>query len=250
MSGAQRPSGVPRLAGFLGRSLAITFVWLTTVSVATACLFPPPAAFPPVTDYDWDHLSNTLEFASSMAIAVTLAAATAFAVGGHRRLGLAVLGTGTLLLALIAAAAMTCFWLAPGIGRSWMGYWEFLRLQHTLTTLASACVRYDLPLGAVVGLVAGTVAGLLGIVARRSPGLALGLVAGLLLSGSIGPVQRLVFGSVIFVGHLVRWWITSPGMTDSVIPASGVVSGAIGGSLIAAAAMWRAWTRPAASGRP
>lgn len=243
MSGAQRSNGV---VGLSGRFLAIALVWLAAVSIATACLFPPPAVFPPATYDDWAHFDNTLVFASSMAMALTFTAATAFAVGGNWRLGLGVLATATILLALAAVSALTSFWLAPGIGRSWMGYWEFLRVQHTLSTLASASARYDLPLGAVVGLAAGTLGGLLGGVARRSRGLAMALVVGLLLASSIGPVQRFAFGTVLHVGIVVRSRIMSPGMTDPVMPASGAVAGAFAGTLVAAAAMWRSWTRPAA----
>lgn len=240
MSGTQRMSRLPRFLGLVAQFLAIAVLWLAIVAIATACFFPPAAAFPPTTDAGWAQLDNALIFASSTAIAVALAVATAFALGGDWRRGLHVLVTVLVLFGLFAAAAATCFWLAPWIGRNWMGYWEFVRFRQRLLLMASSTVRYNLPLAAFVSLIAGTVAGLLGITARRSPSLALALVVGLLLAGATGSVQQLVLGVVLNCGLIVRWWIASPGMTDPLVPASGAVSGAIAGIVVAVAMMWRA----------
>lgn len=233
----------------VGQFLAIALLGLVVVAVGTACIVPPGTTFLPMTEIDWSRLDNTLYFAQAMTVALTFLSSS-FAFGGDRRLGLAVRGTGAILLVLIHGAGMTGFWLAPWLGRSWMSYFDFLRFRQRLFVLASACVLFDLPFGAVLGLVLGTIAGLLGIVARRSPHQAIGLFVALILAVSNGPVQRFAFGIVVACGDNIRWWITSPSMTDPSVPASGIVSGAIAGALIAVAAMWRAWTRSAALHRP
>jgi hypothetical protein len=108
---------------------------------------------------------------------------------------------------------------------------------------SASIVRYEIPLGAVVGLLLGTLAGALALLARRRPRLAMGLILGLLFAGASEPVQGLAFGLVIFCGQVVRWCIVSPGMTSPFVPASGVTLGAITGALIAIVAIWRQRTR-------
>ncbi len=103
---------------------------------------------------------------------------------------------------------------------------------------SASIVRYEIPLGAVVGLLLGLFAGALARLARR-PRVAMGLVLGLLFAGASEPVQRLAFGLVVFCGQVVRCCIESPGMTDQFVPASGATLGAIAGALVAIVAIWR-----------
>jgi hypothetical protein len=125
-----------------------------------------------------------------------------------------------------------------------MGHWEFVRLRETMLHWGASIVRYDIPLGAVVGLVLGVVGGRLAVLTRRHPRIAMGLMLGLLFAGASEPVQRLAFDLVLFGGYFVRWWIWSPGMTVPYVPASGATLGAITGAIIAVVAMRRERTRP------
>jgi hypothetical protein len=112
-----------------------------------------------------------------------------------------------------------------------------------MTRWSAATVRYEFPLGAVVGLLAGAIAGLVVVLARRRPSIAMGLVIGLLFAAAMEPVQRLAFGLVLTWGQIVRSIIWSPGMTDPYMPAFGATVGAIIGTIIAAVAVRRERTR-------
>jgi hypothetical protein len=237
-------AGVLRLFRLVGGSAAVALVWLLVVGIGTACFFPPGTSFPPRTSDDWFSFNNALVFGSSTAIAGAVATALAFAIGGKTKWTLEVVFAVTLTVALLTAVAYTCLWLAPWLARSRMNHWEFVRLRHTLLRWSAAIVRYEMPLGAVVGLLLGALAGLVAVLARRQPRIAMGLMLGLLFAGVSEPVQRLAFGLVLFWGQVVRMCIWSPGITDPFPPASGATFGAIAGAIMAVVAMRLERTRP------
>jgi MFS family permease len=232
-----------RIAGHMGlirlaaRYVAIAIVWLVVVAIATGCFFPPWSSFPPWISNDWDSFHNALAFGSAAAIAGAVATALGLAIGGKTKWAREFVFAATFAVALLAAGAYACFWLNPWLARSWMGHWELLRLRDTMTSWSVATVRYELPLGAVVGLLAGAIAGLVVALARRRPRIAMGLVVGMLFAAAIEPVQRLAFGLVLAWGQIVRSIIWSPGMTDPYVPAFGATVGAIAGGIVAAVAM-------------
>jgi hypothetical protein len=164
-------------------------------------------------------------------------------VGGKTQWTFAVGFAAALTVAPLTAGAYTCLWLDPWIARSRMSYWQFVWLRHTMLDWSAEIVRHDVPLGAVIGLLLGALAGRLALLARRQPRMALGLMLGLLFAGVSEPVQRLAFGLVLFWGHFVRWVIWDPGMTDPFVPASGATFGAIAGAILAVVALrWeRTW---------
>ena len=108
---------------------------------------------------------------------------------------------------------------------------------------SASIVRYEIPLGTVVGLLLGTLAGALALLARRRPRVAMGLILGLLFAARQNPCSDSPSASSSFVARSCAV-IVSPGMTYPFVPASGVTLGAITGALIAIVAMWwqRAWT--------
>jgi hypothetical protein len=167
-----------------------------------------------------------------------------FAIGGKTKWVFVVGFAVTLTVALLTAVAYTCLWLDPLIARSRMSQWQFLWLRHTMLDWSAEIVRHEVPLGAVVGLLLGALAGRLALLARRQPRIALGLMLGLVFASASEPVQRLGFGLVLFWGHLVRWLIWDPGMTDEFVPASGATFGAIAGAIVALIALRWERTRP------
>jgi MFS family permease len=248
MTASQQIAGCLRLFRHIGRSAAVALVWLLVVGLGTACFFPPGASFPLRASEDWAAFHNALVFGSSAAVASAVAAALAFAIGGKTKWTYEVVFAVTLTVALLTAVACTCLWLAPWLARSRMGYWEFVRLRDTLLRWSASIVRSEIPLGGVVGLLLGVLAGRLAVLARRHPRIAMGLMLGLLFAGASEPVQRVAFGLVLFWGHVVRWLIWSPGMTYEFVPASGATFGAIAGAIIAVVALWRERTRPSSQG--
>ncbi len=206
----------------LRRAAALALAWLLVAAIGTAS-FAPRGAF-----NDWAALGNALAFGpsaiafgSSLAIAGAIAAVTSFAIAGRPRWAVEIAAAVGLAMVVLAAVATTCLWLAPGIARGRMGYWEFLDLRRTAFLWGALIVGYEVPLGAVLGLVAGSLSGLWAIQARRRPRVAMGLLLGLLFAGTFAPVQEFILGLVLFWGRVVRWWIWSPSMTDAFVPASG-----------------------------
>ncbi len=110
-------------------------------------------------------------------------------------------------------------------------------------------MRYQLPLGLVAGLLLGSLSGLLALLARRRPRIAMGLFLALLLASTFDPVQELTFGLLLSWGQIVRWWIWSPGMTEPDVPAAGATLGAIAGAVAAAIAMRWERNRPSSDSR-
>jgi hypothetical protein len=250
MSVPQRSAGYVRLFRFVGRIAAIALVWILVVGIATVCFFPPGLSIPAANSEDWSFIDNALVFGSSMTIAGTFATALAFAITGKTKRAIEVVLAVTLAVALLAAVVYTGLWFAPSLARSRIGPWELDRLRHTMRYWSASIVRYEMPLGAVVGLLLGTLAGALALLARRRPRVATGLILGLLFAGASEPVQRLAFGLVVFCGQVVRWYIVSPGMTDPFVPASGVTLGSIAGALIAIVAIWRQRARTSSGNIP
>lgn len=250
MTAPEGPRGRARFPGLLFRLTAIALLWLFILGLGTACFFPPGIGYSTGTSDDWDAFKNASLFATSMAVAGTVAVVVGFAVAGKARWVWEVLVVVTLTITLFAAVVCTCLWLNPWLARSRMGYPEFVRLQGMAFLLSQDAVRYNLPLGSAVGLVLGAFAGLSAVAARRSPRVGMLLVAGLLVAGAAPPVQRLAFDVILFWGHVLRRLITSYGMTDPLISASGAVSGAIAGSTIAAAAIWPRRKRTSSEGTP
>jgi hypothetical protein len=254
MTAPPRVSGRLRLLRPLGRSAAVATVWLVAVAIGAVCFFPPGASFPPGAPDDWAAFDRALVFGSSTAIASAVTVAVAFVVVGKMKWARSVISAVTVAIALLTAAAYTCLWLAPWLLRSSMGYGELVRLRNTMPRWSAAMVRYQIPLGALVGLLLGSFSGVLAILARRRPRLAMGLFLGLISAGSSEPVQEFTFDLVLSWGQVVRSRIWSPGMTDTFVPALGVTLGAIAGAIVAAVAMRWERSRPSseriASPRP
>jgi MFS family permease len=244
MTAPQPIAGHLRFIRLASRSAAVLLVSVLVVGIGTACFFPPGGSFPPRTSEDWDAFNNAIVFASSTAIAGAVATAFALAIAGKRKWALEVTIAVSLPVALLGVVVYTCFWRYPWLARSRMGQWEFVRLQNTSLRWFATMVRYQVPHGAVVGLVLGAVAGSLAILARRQPRIAMGMTLGLLFAIMLEPVQRVVFEIVVFWGYFVRWWIESPGMTVPFVPASGATFGAIAGAIIAVVVLWRTRTCP------
>ena len=153
-------------------------------------LLPPWASFPPRASEDWASFHNALVFGSSAAVASAVAAALAFAVGGKTKWTYEVVFAVTLTVALLTAVAYTCLWLDPSLARSRMGYWEFVRLRDTLLRWSASIVRSEIPLGGVVGLLLGVLAGRSAVLARRHPRVAMGLMLGLLFAAHQNPCSE------------------------------------------------------------
>ena len=126
-----------------------------------------------------------------------------------------------------------------------MGYGEFVRLRNTMPRWSAAIVRYQIPLGAVVGLLLGSLSGLLAVLARRRPRFAMGLFLGLIFAGASDPVQEIyLWPRPVSAARSCASSIWSPGMTDTFVPASGVTLARSAGAIVAAVAMRWERTRP------
>jgi hypothetical protein len=185
-----------------------------------------------------------------MAVGGTVAVIVCLGIGGKRRWACEVVCAVAVLVVVLTAVVYTCLWLYPWLVRSQMGGGDFVNLQYTMSYLSQDTVRHTVPLGSAVGALLGTIAGLLVVIARRWPRVAIGLIAALLLAGAMGPVQRSAFDLVVLCGYIVRWFIDSPGMTDHFVPALGATAGAIAGTIIAAVALWLGRKRPSLEGSP
>jgi hypothetical protein len=205
---------------------------LTAVGIGTGCF--ASSGTRAATD-------ELIAFACSFAVAVPIASAMPLILGG--KTSRAVEAMLAIAFAIVASGGMTYvfLWAAPSLVRSQMGSWEFLRLQNLILFAASMGASLCAPLGAIVGGAIGTIAGLLVLLARRTPKLAAGLVAGLLLACASGPVQSYAFGlatDLVLESRLEggRWAVSSISPNE-IASALGATIGAVLGAVLAAAVM-------------
>lgn len=224
-----RPAPSP-LAGSLWRCLAIATFWVAVVGSLTWIFFGAG-------DGAGREPFDALGFGGPLGIAGATSAALAFAIGGRRRWAVEVLVTVSALIAVAALVAYVVLWAYPGPVRARLGLWPFRSLQTLTSSFGYNLPRFFAPLAIPVGVVAGGVAGLLALLARRRPGAAMAAMVGLLLACSVGPVQESCTGLVVWWGWKIRWRITSMGLTSEQISASGALTGALAGVLLAGMAL-------------
>jgi hypothetical protein len=212
---------------FLFRLLPIVAAWLVVVVVVTSCVLAARGV-------DTDLFNReTVELVTSIAVGSAVAAAVALAVGRKRRLAGAVVAASVLVTVVTAALMYALLYVDPWSLRNQMDAWSFLRLRNDTWNWVANFARVYGPFAAWAGIVAGSVCGLLCIVARRRPNWALFGTLALFFALAVEPVQALA--STLSSG--VYWTIrlSASAWTASVDKTSelGAWCGAIVGALIA-----------------
>jgi hypothetical protein len=213
--------------------LFIVAGWLTAVGIGAGCFALSGTRA---------SIDELIAFACSFAVAVPIASAMPLILGGKSSQAVEALLAIAIVIVASGGITYVFLWAAPSLVRSHMGYWEFLRLQHLVLFAASMSVTLCARLGAIIGGGIGTIAGLLVLLARRTPKLAAGLVAGLLLACASGPVQSFAFG--LATDLVLEWrleggkWAVSSISQNEIASALGAAIGAVLGAVIAAAVIY------------
>src|SRR5262249_26220244 len=132
---------------------------------------------------------DLIGFGMSLAVACAVAAAVTLFVGGEKGWAAAVV-LAVSLASLVAAALGVVLWMNPSILRNHTDAWSFLPLLDLPRLWSAEILRFQTPFAAGVGLVIGMAGGLLILLSRRMPRLAIALAYGLLFACAAGPVQR------------------------------------------------------------
>jgi hypothetical protein len=210
----------------------ITASWLALVALATAVFFAPRG-----TEVQ-PEINDAVSFGSSTAIAGASAAIVAFALGGRRRWAVEMLVSVLLLAALAALLLLYFLWFDPTVGRMRMDPWTLLRLQHDAGHWAKQLAGYHAPLGAAVGFVFGAVASVLFKLGRGYPRFATGMALTLLFAIASDPGRRFAFDLVTGLGRIILYCFVPWSISDDQISTTGIVFGAIAGSIVAVLAMY------------
>jgi len=218
----------------VARLLAILSAWSVVVVLGLGYFFAPRGSEAQPTYYD------LIGFGCAFAIAGTVAASVALALGGKRKWAVELALAVALTMAATAVLARLALWEAPWTIRSRMDTWSFLRLREDVLRWGEAIVSFYAPLGVGVGALAGAIAGLLIVLAHRWPRLATVISLGLLVTCASSPVQPILFGLVILWGRTILWmeWLihsqfsTWP-MTPDEVWATAAIFGAIAGAVVA-----------------
>jgi hypothetical protein len=227
---------------FVARLAAIVTAWLVIVGAGVAC-------FSAQADTGAQPLSfDLIGFGISLAIAGAVAAAVALVVGGEKRTAAEVVLAVSLAILVSAALGFLVLWVAPSILRDHLDAWSFLRLRDRTRLGSAEILRFQAPLAARVGLVLGLGGGLLILLSRWRPRLAIAMAYGLLFACAVGPVQRSGLDIVIAWGWIIRRSILSWGLVADLISALGAVFGAIAGAV--SAGFWVYQARRRASPTP
>jgi hypothetical protein len=209
------------------RLLAILAVWSIVVALGMGYFFSPIGveARPSYNDL--------VGFGCAFAIAGAVAASVALALGGKRKWAVEIALAVALTMVATAVLAALALWVAPMTVRSRMDAWSFLRLQQDVLRWGEAIVKFHAPLGVGVGGVVGAIAGLLIVLARRRPRLAIGISLGLLVTCAAGPEQPILFGLVFLWGLIIQRPFGTWPMTPDGVWATAAILGAIAGAFVA-----------------
>ncbi len=234
-------SGHPKaLANFL-RPVSIATIWLVVVSLATALFFAPRGAEVQPT------LHDVVGFGGSMAIAGASAATSAFGVGGRRRWAVELSSAVLVLGTTVALLLLYVLWCDPLIARQRLDLQSFNALQSGARRWAEQLAGYHGPLGTSIGITLGAVAGLLIRLGRTRPRMATSTGLVLLFATASDPVRRLIIAGVTWLGWILRYHFVPGSVSDDQIAITGMIFGAIAGSVIAALALYATRPRPMSS---
>lgn len=219
------------LAAYL-RPLVIATSWVALVALVSGCFFAPRETEVQPT------LDDVVGFGCSVAIAGAAAAIVAFGVGGRMRWAV------ELLLAVAALCSITLLFLAyflwfdPPLARRQMDLWSFQRLQNSSRHWAEQLVGYHGPLGAIVGVVLGTVAGLLTVLGRYRPRLATCTALVILFTFASDTGRQIAFDLVAWLCQILRHLFVPWNISDDQISITGIIFGAVAGASIANLVMY------------
>jgi hypothetical protein len=237
MTQPQELPALPRPLTIYLRPMAMAATWLALVGLATGCFFAPGAREARTSLY---HVFN---FVAALGIAGAVAATSALAIGGRRRWAVELVLAVT-LLSLIAALLLVYFlWFDAALWRK-ISPWSFQELLHASGGLPKRLAGFHAPIGVTVGIVLGTIAGLLTILGRRMPRLATGIALVVLFAFASSTVRQFVVKQETWLywnllAKLVNW-----GNFDHEIPITGMIFGGTAGSVIAGFAMYATRPRP------
>ena len=223
-----------RLMARYVQPMAVVATWLTLVALGTFCFFAPRGA------EAQPMMEDVVEFGCSTGIAGAAAAVTAFAIGGRSRWAFQ-LAVAVLLFGGVAAVLAVYFlWFDTSILRFRMDLWSFRRLQNAAPRWAEQVAGYHGPLGAAVGIAAGTPAGLLFRFGRQWPRLATGTALAILIVFASGLGRQFAVDVATWLGwrlryHFVPWSFSS---SSDDISITAMLFGAITGAVVAGLAMY------------
>jgi hypothetical protein len=163
--------------------------------------------------------------------------AAACAVGGRWRWALKVAAAVILASLLIALLVAYFFWFDIRYARSRLNSWDFLHYRRMAHDWAVLIPGFLIPLGGAVGIVLGSITGLLARLARRKPRLAGMIAVGLLIVSASEPGRQFALGQMTLWGQVIRNVLVGWSVSDDEIVASGMLFGAIAGAVIAGLSM-------------
>ena len=214
------------------QSLAFGATWLALVTLATGCFFAPRGA------EAQPAMDDVIGFGISMAIAAGAAAISAFALGGWRRWAIQ-LSLSILLVGTVTASLLLYFlWIDPMFLRQHMDGWSFQRLQYGAPRWAEQLAGYHGPLGAAVGTAFGAVAGLVMRLGRQRPRLATGTALAFLFLFASDLGRQFAVDQVTWLGWRLRCLFVPGSISDDQISITGMIFGAIAGTIVAGLAMY------------
>jgi hypothetical protein len=222
----------PRPLATYIRPPAMTATWIALVGLATGFYCAPRGT------ESQPSMDDMVGFGCSLTIAGTVASMIAFGIGGRPRWAIE-LALSVLLVGVILALLLGYFlWFDPTLARRQMNLWQFQRVQAGARHWVEQIAGYHGPLGAGAGIVVGAVAGLLTVLGRRMPRLAIGAALAFLFAFSSGFGRQLVLDQMTWWGWKLRYTFIPHSFSDDQISITAMILGAITGAVIAGVAMY------------
>jgi hypothetical protein len=219
-----------RLVRFLRGPLLILASWLSVVGIGAVCF---ASGTPTRSDVD-----EFIAFTSSFSIAVATSASMTLLGGRRRRLAIEAVLSIAIASLTFASIVYACLWLIPSLPRSLMGAWEFLRLRSLIEFFAPLIVKLYGPIGAILGVGVGLVAGVMIRLYSHRPRLVAALAIGILLTCACG--QVLSAGSILLTNLLIEARLDHGHMHAATVRGDeiAVTLGAVTGAIVGATGAW------------
>jgi hypothetical protein len=220
------PAGRFKVAS-LRRPLAILAAWTCLVVVATSVFFAPRGReVQPTAD-------DLVGFALAVGISAAVTAAVAFGVAGRWKWSFEV-AVAVVPPSLVVALLLTYFfWVDIRFARLRLSAEDFQRYQWMTRNWAVQTAGYLIPLGSAVGIVLGSLTGLLARLARRKPRMAHTIALALPFALVSEAGRHSVGGALALAGLILRYYGLPWSISSDQIASTGMFFGAMVGAVVA-----------------
>jgi hypothetical protein len=217
----------PKPLSIYARPIAMAVVWVSLASIGVIFVSLGGEM----------SLNDGIAFGCSLEISAASAAMAASWIGGKRRWAVEIAGAVVAVSVILAVLLGYLLWLDTTFARRKLNMWQLRGVQEIAWHWPGQIAVYNGPLGIVVGLMLGSITGLVTILARRRFGWAMAIALAILFAFASDAARQFASDAVTSLGLLFRFAFRPDSYSDDQISSTGMILGAIAGSIMSGIAM-------------